>query len=148
MIFDHISNRERYYYLGENFKLALDHLASFDKYPEQKCSIPLKGEEVYLKISPLSTKPEADCKFEAHIKYADIHFLAYGTEQIGYSDIGSLLKTSFDPDADMILLSGKGYKLTLTPGYFAIMFPNDAHMPCIAADAPAPIGKIIAKIKL
>ena len=78
----------------------------------------------------MNTKPESECSFEAHKEYADIHFLAYGTEQIGYAHVSKLHEVSYDAAKDVALLEGAGDKLTLTPGYFMITLPQDAHMPC------------------
>lgn len=148
MIVDHISNRAQYYCLGEDYKTALDFFAGAGGEPLTKANIPLDHGRILIKVRPMCSKAEADCSFEAHRKYADIHFLAYGTEQIGYAYVASLKETSYDPQSDVAVLEGKGDNVTLRPGYFMITFPQDAHMPCIAPEEPAPIGKMIAKINL
>lgn len=148
MITDHISNRAQYYCLGEDFKAALDFFAGLTETALEKSNIPVANGNVLVKVRPMETKPEAKCTFEAHRVYADIHFLTYGTEQIGYAPVSKLREVSYDAEKDAALLEGTGDKLTLTPGYFMITLPQDAHMPCIAPADPAPIGKMIAKIKV
>lgn len=148
MIIDHIANRAQYYCLGRDFQTALDYFAGVTETHLEKANIPLDGGKVIVKVRPMNTKPEEQCSFEAHRKYADIHFLAYGTEQIGYAPADKLRELSYDPDSDAAALEGSGEKLTLVPGYFMITLPQDAHMPCIAPAEPAPIGKMIAKIKV
>lgn len=148
MITDHISNRARYYYLGEDFKAALDFFADLTDTAIEKSNVPVVNSEVLVKIRPMNTKPECECTFEAHKDYADIHFLAYGTEQIGYAPVEKLREISYDMEKDAARLEGVGDKITLTPGYFMITLPQDGHMPCIAPGEPAPIGKLIAKIKV
>ena len=48
----------------------------------------------------------------------------------------------------MVLLEGSGDRVTLRPGYFMVTLPQDGHMPCITPAEAAPIGKLIAKIKI
>ncbi|MDD3155663.1 MAG: YhcH/YjgK/YiaL family protein, partial [Victivallaceae bacterium] len=40
-----------------------------------------------------------------------------------------------------------GTILTLTPGVFAVFFPNEGHMPCLAVGSPATVKKVVVKIK-
>jgi YhcH/YjgK/YiaL family protein len=35
-----------------------------------------------------------------------------------------------------------------TAGTFAIFTPEDAHMPCIAVNAPKPVKKVVVKVKV
>lgn len=147
MIVDHISNREQYYCLGEAVRTALDFFAGVGDAPLEKANLQI-SDDVLVKVRPMMTKPEADCSFEAHKAYADIHFLAYGTEQIGYSDIRNMKELSYNAETDMVSVTGTGDKITLRPGYFLIALPQDAHMPCIAPGEPAQIGKMIAKYKV
>ncbi|MBQ3036485.1 MAG: YhcH/YjgK/YiaL family protein [Lachnospiraceae bacterium] len=148
MIVDHIRNREKYYYLGDDFKAALDFFATVSDAPFDKADIRVENSGVLVKARPMNTKQVEDCSFEAHKEYADIHFVAYGKEKIGYSDIQKLTFIEYDADKDAALLTGKGDLITLLPGYFMITLPDDAHMPCVCVDECAPLGKMIAKIKL
>lgn len=147
MIIDHISNRAQYYCLGEGFRTALDYFAGLSATELVKTNIPLEN-GVTVKVRPMMTKLESECSFEAHREYADIHFLTYGTEKIGYADAALLRELSYDPASDAAALEGSGDALTMRAGYFMITFPRDAHMPCIAAGEPEAIGKMIAKIKV
>jgi len=149
MITDHIRNRQKYYFLGEDFKAALDFFANVTDAPFEKSDIPVENSGAVIKMRPMNTKEVKDCKFEAHRKYADIHFVAYGKEKIGYCDITKLSRGEYDSDGDIEFLAGpEGDYITLLPGYFLIALPDDAHMPCVCVDTPAPFGKMIAKVKL
>ena len=148
MIVDHIRNREKYYYLGEDFKAALDFFARIPSEPFEKTDIKIENSGAMVKARPMETKIKEDCVFEAHRKYADIHFVAYGKEKIGYSDVKRLKLVDYNEEKDAALLEGEGDSITLLPGYFMITLPDDAHMPCICADKPEKLGKMIAKIKL
>ena len=148
MIVDHIRNREKYYYLGEDFKAALDFFANVTDSPFDKADIKVENSGVIVKARPMTTKKIEDCSFEAHKKYADIHFVVYGKEKIGYSDIKKLKFVEYNEEKDAAFLTGEGDLITLFPGYFMITLPDDAHMPCVCVEEPAPLGKMIAKIKL
>ena len=73
-----------------------------------------------VKARPMETKIKEDCVFEAHRKYADIHFVAYGKEKIGYSDVKRLKLVDYNEEKDAALLEGEGDSITLLPGYFMI----------------------------
>ena len=148
MIVDHIRNREKYYYLGDDYKKALDFFATVSGDPLKSEDIALPDSGVVVKVRPMDTKPLEQCRFEAHRAYADIHFVAYGKERIGYCDVKKLTEISFDEENDAVDLEGEGDLITLLPGYFLIAFADDGHMPCVCVDEPAPLGKMIAKIKL
>lgn len=148
MIIDHIRNRALYYSLGERVQKALDFMASYAAVNPQNEDIVLDGENVFVKVRPMNTKPVEDCSFEAHKKYADIHFAAKGSERIGYADVRILTEKSYDESKDAMALSGSGDLITLNEGYFMIVLPDDAHMPCVCVDKPSELIKLIAKIKL
>lgn len=148
MIIDHIKNREKYYFLGKDFQTALDFFAEVGPQPFEKADIKISGSDVLVKARPMMTKVIEDCSFEAHKKYADIHFVAYGREKIGYSVVDELEFIGYDEEKDTISLKGNGDVLSLHQGFFMITLPDDAHMPCICFGKPEKLGKMIAKIKI
>ena len=148
MIIDHIRNRKKYYFLGEEYKLALDFFAEEAEKTLEKGEVQLKGDDVVVKKCIMQTKYEKDSKFEAHRRFADIHFVVYGVERIGYADVDLLEITDYNEVSDGVHLKGTGEFITLRPGYFMITLPDDAHMPCVCNEKPEALGKMIAKIKL
>ncbi len=148
MIIDHIDNRAFYAGLGADFINALDFFSTVGDTPFDKADIRLPDADVLVKARPMTTKPISACAFEAHHEYADIHFVAYGEERIGYANMKTMREIAYDADKDAAAVEGGGDTALLTRGYFMITFPQDAHMPCIAPGAPAPLGKMIAKIRM
>ncbi len=148
MITDHIRNRANYYWLGDDYQKALDFFATVSGEPFEKADIAVPDSHVLVKARPMNTRPIEECHFEAHREYADIHFVAYGKEKIGYADVKKLKELRYDAAKDAADLEGEGDAITLLPGYFMITLADDAHMPCICVGEPAPLGKMIAKIKL
>lgn len=152
MIIDHISNRAFYYGLGENFRTALDYFALLS---EGKKELPENMEHdinladgVSIRVRPMITKPAEQCRIESHEKEADIHFVPYGIEKIGYVPLEGLELEEANPERDISFWYGQSEQLTLKSGFFMIAFPQDAHMPCGCGEEPAFLLKLIAKIRL
>lgn len=148
MIVDHIRNRQLYYGLGERFKKALDYLAAYEAGAQSDRDEHIEGDDLFVRIRPLVTKPLEQCSIEAHRLYADIHYVAKGVERIGYADVSTLNEVSYDEKADAALLTGESDLVTLHEGYFMITLADDAHMPCVMADEPGFLEKLIVKVKL
>ena len=151
MINDHIRNRHLYSGLGEGIRSALDYCAeALDSYTASgeftEGDVKIGG-GVIMKTHPVTTHPAEGSLFEAHYKYLDIHFVLYGGEKIGYADVKNLTVTEDMPEKDLVLLKGSGDFLTLTPGYFMITFPDDAHSPAAKiGEECETYGKIVAKV--
>jgi len=151
MIVDHIRNRRLYAGLGDGIAAALEYCAgALEQYntagtfTEGDVEI---GGGVIMKNHPVTTHPADGAVFEAHYKYIDIHFVLYGGERIGYADVKKLTVTEDMPEKDLVLLEGKGDFLALSPGYFMITFPDDAHSPAADLDETCQTyGKIVAKV--
>lgn len=148
MIIDNIKNASQYFGLGAGFEAALTFLANYSGKADEKADIPV-CEGVMVKCRPYMTKDEADCSFEAHEQYADIHFVVSGCECIGYAPIDALTITDKNAEKDMVYLEGKGLNVPLNAGDFMITLPQDAHMPCVKqGDESVFCAKLIAKVKL
>ena len=100
MIIDSIKNASKYFGLGAGFEAALTFLANYDGKADEKADIPV-CEGVMVKCRPYMTKAVEDCSFEAHVKYADIHFVVSGCECIGYAPTDSLTVVRTDEAKDM-----------------------------------------------
>jgi hypothetical protein len=87
-------------------------------------------------------------KWEAHKKYIDIQFIVNGKEKMGYSHKNKMIVThEYNSDKDALYLKGEGNYLVAEAGYFAIFFPTDVHMPCIALNLSTPVKKVVIKVK-
>lgn len=150
MILDHIRNRHLYAGLGTGIASALEYCAeAYERYvktgefTEGDAEI---GGGVIMKTHPVKSHPAEGAIFEAHNKYIDIHFVIYGGERIGYTDVKNLTVQSDDCEKDLVLLEGEGTFLPVLPGYFMITFPDDAHSPAAVLGEIAEYGKIVAKV--
>ena len=151
MIIDQIANRSLYAGIGERFDAALRFFEKIQRgdlfVPAQEEDIPL-CEGVTIRVRPMITKAEEECRFEAHKREADIHFVPKGVERIGYAPLDALTPGPYDAKGDILFLKGEGPLLTLRQGWFMVAFPNDGHKPCVCEESPRPYTKLIAKIRL
>ena len=148
MIADHIRNAALYYGMSPRLAKALRYLAETDFSRIAPGKVDLDGADLYAMISEYTTKPVAETKWEAHRKYIDVQFLVTGQEGIAVADLPTLKPAApYDEAKDFQLLEGSGWSLSLKAHMFAIFFPHDAHMPCIAEGAPAPVRKVVVKVR-
>ena len=86
--------------------------------------------------------------FEAHRKNIDIHYVLQGEERFGYAHIDTLCPTTeYNEESDYLLLAGEAAYFTLRPGDFCIVFPEDAHIPCLTCGDTETVKKVILKIR-
>ena len=147
MIIDNIKNAHLYFGLGKGFAEALTFLKNYSDTATVTADLPV-SEKVMVKCRPYMTKAESECAFEAHKRFADIHFVVSGCEMIGYAPVGTLKVTREDVEKDMIYLEGSGVNIPLNAGDFMITFPDDAHMPCVKQNESVLCAKLVAKIEL
>ena len=106
----------------------------------------IDGERVFALFQSYETKPEND-RPEAHRKYIDIQYLIEGEELIGVAPLTSMERVAeAAPERDIWFYEGETAKLPLGGGRFAILFPQDAHAPCIAAGECRPVRKVVVKV--
>lgn len=151
MIKDTIKNTIFYSNLNENFKIAFDFLKNTDLTNLKSGKHFIKDEEIFVNIDSYTTKSIDETKFEAHKKYIDIQFMIEGSELIAVSDV-NLLKTltAYDEIKDIEFFKSKKTVqfVELNTNDFVILYPQDAHRPCICNEAPQKIKKAVIKIKL
>lgn len=148
MIADTIRNADLYRGLSPRIALALDALRTTDLQRVPDGTLEIDGTRVFAIIQHYDSLPPAQGAWEAHRRHIDLQYLLAGTERIGYAHVGRLTPGAYDPARDLLSLSGEGDFLTLAPGDFMLLFPEDAHMPRLAAGAPAPVWKVVVKIAL
>ena len=151
MIFDQIDSAGMYSGLGERIAAGLALLSD-----EHVLNAPLgkhevQGQDVFFILMEYTSKPVAEAKPEIHRTYMDIQCVLSGQEYIGYTPLeGLTVAAPYDSQKDVALyaVEPKQTLLRLTPGMFAIFWPNEPHAPCIAIDAPAPVKKIVVKVRM
>lgn len=151
MILDKLDNKNQYIGLGTNFEKAFRFLAEnkLEELPDGKYE--LDGAEVYVLVQSYVTKPESEAPWEAHRKYIDIQYIASGRERIGWAPVDQLQTSIPYAEEKDIVFFGETKEwaaLPLTAGYFAVLFPQDAHKPCCIYGEASKVKKIVIKIKI
>ena len=149
MIIDSLEFVETYD-LGDDFEKAFDFLLN----ATADISIgrhEVDGDDVFALVSSYETKSMEGAELEVHRKYIDVQLLVQGEEIIGYCPLSDDLEvtTEYSGECEAGMLRQPEYGLTglhMTPGRFAIFFPQDAHMPGIADDDSQSVKKIVVKI--
>jgi biofilm protein TabA len=146
MIIDRLANSHLYETLSPRIKLAFDYLHQTDLLAIPDGKYKIDGDAIYAAVQSYSTKVKEQGKWEAHQRYIDIQYIIRGTEMIGYNHLSRLTAGEYDHAKDVVFLTGEGNYLPLASGEFMLLYPEDAHMPCIAVDAPGAVKKVVIKI--
>lgn len=150
MIVGNIKDAHRYFALNESFRLIFEFLETLtpDNLPAG-----ISGEGYKVNLSGKYTDtfdltPNGEPRqFEAHRRYIDIHYCIDGSETIGYNDVSRLTATTeYIEGDDYQLLCGDYFKVVLRKGDFCIVFPKDAHIPCLTSDDNKRVLKAVAKV--
>lgn len=142
----------KYDYYNDRFKAAFKFLqeTDFSQYNEP-CEIPIIGRDVYAQVQLYTTKPVEECKFEAHRVYYDIQYMADGEEYMGFTPLKNLEEdTGYDAGNDLEFFKmPKTYgRLYLQTGDFAVVSPEDGHMPRCIGEKSRPVKKIVVKVRV
>lgn len=151
MIFDRIENLGTYLSAHESLTAVSGFITDFLSKPHEDGKYVIDGESIYANVSSYTTKPREGALFEAHKKYIDLQLMLDGSEFIGWSPLENVTQESeeYSKGGDIAFYSGDAdINLPLKSGYFTLLFPCDAHMPCIAVDEPARVRKMVIKVKI
>jgi biofilm protein TabA len=149
MIFDKVQRAAQFHSLHPNIALALKACADDELCGRAPGRYELRGKDVFALIQEYETKRPEDCKYEAHRSYIDVQYILSGRELMGWAELKTLdVVKPYDEEKDFLLLEGKGTLIPMNTGDFAILYPHDAHMPCVAHDAPSKVRKLVLKVKV
>ena len=150
MVKDLLSLSHRYRSLGTRFVRAFDFAKATDFAAMPDGTYPVDGPDgsgdVRVLVQRYTTKPAHEGRWEAHRAHIDLQMVLTGEESVGIAPIGRLVAEPYDAEKDILWLTGEGDRVTLRPGEFMLLWPEDAHMPSIAIGAPVPVLKLVFKI--
>lgn len=115
--------------------------------------IQIAGDDVFAIVSEYETEPYEQRRPEAHVKYADIQYVASGCEMIVSAPLAAAGKVTEDALAERDLVffadAGQETRLTLAAGMFAVYFPWDVHRPnCSPATGTEKVRKVVVKVAM
>lgn len=149
MIFGHIAQPNPCP-LPAAIEKALDFLRTTDFTALSPGEVDIDGRKIYAQIIDLHTRPTAENRPEIHRRYLDIQFLAWGEEQIGVAiDTGNnVISESLLAERDILFYQQAENEsmIEMTPGSFAIFFPQDVHRPACNKYQATAIRKVVVKV--
>jgi YhcH/YjgK/YiaL family protein len=148
MIMDTLLRWNSYPWMNARFEDAFRFLENLKAdAPEGRTEI--DGKNIFCMIQPYETRAREGQRFEAHREYADIQMILEGEESILWSPVDSLtVVQAYEPDIEFYELTPEPTDLVLTPGVFCVLFPQDAHAPCIQHGASSTVRKAVVKVRL
>ena len=146
MIVDSLKNASMYYGLGERIAKAFQYLQHTDLDAIAPGRYEVDGSQIFALVQQYDSKPREKGMWESHRQYFDIQYVHQGVELMGYADMAHQQVGEYDASRDFVPSEGKGEFFLLRAGSFALLAPQDAHMPQIAAGSPSPVKKIVMKV--
>jgi YhcH/YjgK/YiaL family protein len=149
MVLDKIENSTMYGQLTERISRAFDYIHSTNLEELKPGKHEVENEDIFAILSEYETKERSECSLEAHRKYIDIQYMLKGSELIGITfQNGQTPTKPYDEADDYELYQEEASYIQLTPGKFAIFFPEDLHMPGLRISGPGQVRKLIMKVRV
>lgn len=151
MISDQIKNHALYFGVHPMFAQAFDFIERVRRESLPVGRYDLNGTALYAMVQEYDTKAPADCPFEGHRRYIDIQYILSGTECMEVLEGAKVEETvAYNDEKDLAFFRPNGTPATLclTDGEFAVFFPHDIHRPGMALDTPAPVRKVVVKVRV
>ena len=147
MIKGNIKNLNDYKNLFTEFEIISDFLTVQNLKNIADGRYELLNNDIYANVQTYQTKENG--LFEAHRQYIDLQFIASGYEKIGVTDIKNCKTiTAYDEEKDVEFLESETFTdIYMQEGDFLILYPEDAHKPCITINTPTTVKKVVVKIK-
>lgn len=106
---------------------------------------------VFANVMTYETKKRCNTFFEAHKKYIDIQIMLNGSEIISVESVEDMHKYECvqpfgDGDTELYAVNSDCVDYVLNNGDFVILYPEDAHMPCICIEEPKTVKKAVIKV--
>ena len=134
--------------IQERINKALEYLKSIDL-DKLELGKNVVNDWLYINVQEYMTKNLAECRFESHKKYVDIQMMIHGIEAIETCDTDKLeLETEYSEENDVMFWKQKPNQMrsVIVDGGYVILYPQNAHMPCVAVDKPVKVKKLVAKV--
>lgn len=143
MIIDRQSNLKKYVPVVDNLQSALDFLK--EHAPLDNGTYEFDGG--YIMASEGMSVHISEKKYENHRKYIDVMLIMDGEETFCYKNKEGMrcVQPFGDGDIEFLDTDENETSITLTSGYAYIVFPSDAHKPCIHTDREKYFKKYVVK---
>lgn len=151
MIYDKLDNLELYKGLSADIYDGLKFLQQVN--PDIAIGVYQLTPNVKAIVSEYTTKETNENGYETHRQNIDIQYLLKGNEKIACLPVGELFETKpYNDETDAAFYNVVPdlcpSTFVLRPGYFAIFFPQDGHMPQLCVLEPEDVKKVVVKVRL
>jgi biofilm protein TabA len=148
MIVDTLANAGRYRGLSPLLDRALEAMERLVSQPPADGRHELSGADLYASLSSYATGDPAAKGFEAHRRYIDIQVVLQGQETLYWAPLASLEpRGEYSETKDIAFYAGQaGVAVPLEPGWFTVLFPQDAHKPGCLQGSSAQVRKLVIKV--
>ena len=152
MILDTLEHAALYAGLTPGIAAALNFLRGTDLAALPTGKHEISGKDLIAIVEEYESRPLEKCFWEAHRKHIDVQCVVRGSERMGHAELARLTVTQpYLEEKDVMKLADPGHAgsfVSVRAGAFAIFFPHDAHIPGLADGAPAPVKKVVMKVRL
>ncbi len=111
---------------------------------------PIEGEDVFVRLQKINTKPVEGTRVEVHRKYIDVQYLIKGQESMGFvpQPDGLEVLQPFDAAKDngYFARPANTTMLPVREGQFAVFFPGQGHVPGCHLEGPHEVLKAVVKV--
>ena len=148
MIISNLQNSSRVESLHPLFKKLFDYVKTHDLLHTECGRIELDGDNLFINNSNPTCVTADKQVLEVHRDYIDIHILLEGQETVGWKALEDLTQETkaYEKEGDCALYADRPTTyVTLQPGQFLIVYPEDPHAPIIGEGK---IRKLIGKVKV
>jgi YhcH/YjgK/YiaL family protein len=150
MILDRLEHSMHYAPLGDGFAAGFAYLRETDLVNLADGNYDIDGTNVRAIVQTYSAKPQAEGRWEAHRNHADIQVVVSGAERMGVVPLEVMtVESPYDEERDVeFYRDHDGEFFEVKAGEFAVFFPHDVHMPCLAIAQPQTVKKVVIKVRL
>lgn len=151
MIIGHLNHLERFRQVSNHMNKAIDYLMTQDWQSLPDGRYEPVDDSFYLMVSHYQTKTADSLSYEAHNNYLDIQIVLAGEEGMGFAEHQGLENlVPYDAQRDISFWAcpeGDRTIIPLFPGRIVVLFPEDAHAPCISLGIePSQMHKVVLKV--
>lgn len=148
MIYGTLKESKRIEGLHPQFQKLFDYLKENDLLNTELGKIELDGNRLFINNTDSQLYQASERSLEVHKDYLDIQIPLNAPEIIGIKPTKdcSSIKTSYDDKKDILFFNDTPTNyITIHPGEFIVLYPEDAHAPLIGEGK---VRKLVVKIKL
>ena len=146
MILDRIEQANLYAKLNPHFAKAFAFLRQAGLYKLAAGRQDIDGDDVYAIVTKGTGRTRGEAKLEAHRKYIDVQYIVSGRDDIGWKNYSACRNSmgDYNSEEDLELLADSASAwITICPGDYAILFPEDAHAPGVGEGE---FHKVVVKV--